>query len=299
MKNPRVLGGICAIVTLVLASIAFVLFQQSERDEAAISDLLLSVQVEQERDRLDRSAISDLLRQLSKQHEATPDDRLVHEKACLELLINRVKDAWETHAGLALRLDAAPHDLLLGARILQRLHASTGAHVHVVDAMGFAERCFEQTGSPEALFLAWQCADRSGRDEDRSRIGSVLIDDHGDSPQGRFVASIWDESLTAAQLQRRLQDLQGEFDPMPAELDIALAHLLLKKGDQQSILEAADRLDTVLADFPVSIGARHLRALAHHHDKEDDRRNYHLKWLMEHAEATDPRRAIWQGLLGK
>lgn len=295
----RLRGPLGALVAVGLAAAvgAVLLVQQHRRErEARVLALLAEADRVLEVATPDRSELSRVLAKLRKQGDvATADARLLRARARILAALGRERQALEELSGFLDRPDAVPEDLLLAARLHERRFAHTGELDEALAAMEFAERHFAATGSPASLFLAWQCAVRSGQIRDADRLAVQLFEETKGSRFARLVAALraFDPAKpgTLAELAR----LAGEFDSPPAELELALG--MAEIQTEEGLDRGLRRIEDVLARVPAYLEARNAAAVAYHRAGDRKRRDEQLRWLLANAPSDDARRPRWRLLL--
>jgi hypothetical protein len=289
--------GFGLIVVIAIAAAVgggYYVYERTQR-AAEIEALLAAVETELGRKDLDRSELTRLARRVTAHPASTVAPPLIRARARLQLRLDQLQDAWETQSLLALDPERAePADLLLGARILERLHATRGAAGNAAQAMGLAQRHYDRTGEPGSLLLAWQCATRAQQQPDAERIAARLASEHPRSWEARVVAALGAFDPAANDARSVLETLAREAPTVPEELDLALALVELQRGN---LAGGASLLDGVLERFPVSVEARVLRAGVRHERGDLAGRDADLRRALELAAPDDERRARWQAML--
>ena len=152
--------------------------------------------------------------------------------------------------------------------------------------------------------MAWQCARRAGRTEAAEVLGERLLSEFGDTPEGRLVAAIANESTTVQDLLALEIDFGSRRGPRdgalaPEEIDQAIAILLLRSEDPDQIDEAVSRLERVLRTLGSDADTRHVLAGALHMAGDQKKRDLHFDWLLDNASPEDARRPTWATMKGQ
>lgn len=298
MKSSRWVVGFAVFAVLGGAAVAFSIVQQQRATETEVVKLVTAGEAVLAAEQLDAGAAQTALRELREHELAAADARLILMQARLLLALGRLQPAWDTLMPLALALEPGAAELLVAARILQRLHGIRGDSALIGQAADFAEGHHDMTGEVGSLFLAWQCSRRAGRTEAAEALGAKLQADFGETPEGKLVAALANESTALDDLLALEIELSGRRGPLdgplpPEEIDYAIAFLMLKSGNPDQIHEAISRAERVLRTVASDPDTRHLLAYALHLSGDQKKRDLHLDWLLENAPADDARRDTW------
>lgn len=293
MANPRALVGVLALVIFAGGAAFYFSPNTATGLDAAGLSLLQRVEVERGREPPDTAACRALLLALLKHPESKTQADLIRGQSWLNLLLGRTDKAWDL-VEPSLEIRDLPADQILGAQILKRRHADSGAVDQAHRAATLAEEHFAATGAVSSLFLAWQMALRAGDAEATKRLAGDFATAGPASPEARLVAALQGFPRQVKATRATLEGLIGSFAVIPEELELGLAWLEL--ANEKTVGDGLERVERVLKNFPSSITGRLIGAAAASALKDWDRAGPWLAWLLEkHPHHQDA--AIWRKLL--
>lgn len=295
-----------ALLVLAGGAWVYVRIQAAQEERQRVADLLADVDRELAKERPDGSELSLLVTRIEKLGDADRDERLRRALARIEVARGRSEKAWGHLQPLALAMGREPNpdDQLFGARLLADIHSMTGQAQDLRQALQLAEAAYGAKGDVDALFLAWQCAQRLGDEEARQRLGDLLLAEQAATPQADLVALLRREPEQVSTAE--LQGLATRFESVPVELGVALGRAHLLAGE---VPEALRELDAVLQRAPSLVDVRNAAATACYlfvkggagASEEELRRRRaqmqaHAQWLLNNAAADDSRRPNWRAM---
>ena len=254
---------------------------------------LSRVDAERQREVPDAAACRELLRESLSLAGSEEVRELIRGRAWLEFLLGRSQRSLQVLEPV-LDMDATPEDDALAARVLKVRHAETGDGAYAHRASHYAKAHFDAIGDVESLFLAWQMQVRREDDERRKELGAALQAAAPESPQARLAKALVAYPLREDKAARAgLVALAEEFPVLPEELDIALA--VFEIEENATIGDGMERIERVLKTFPSSIVARTWGATGAMRQKNFDRAESWLGWLLDNH-PTHRMAKVWKGL---
>lgn len=294
LRGP--LGALAALALAAVVGVFVLVYQQRRERRHRVVALLTEVEKALEASPVDRGELSRILGRLRKQLDDAPADvRLRRARARVLAALGRERQALEELRGLLDGPGVNVDDLLLAARLHERRFAHGGELDQALAAMGLAERHYAETGAPGSLFLAWQCAVRSGQIRDSDRLAARLLEEAKESRFARLVAALRAFDPAKPETTAELQRLAREFESPPVELELALA--MAEIQTDEGLERGLQRIEDVLARVPTYVEARNAAAVAYHRVGDRRRRDEQLRWLLANAPADDARRPRWRKLL--